>query len=490
MKIGRNDPCPCGSGKKYKKCCGADPGDSVDFSLPEECRTGTLLDEYQMLLPAVSLYYEKIVQFDSEGKQLAKAAADFVNTFRPGTPEGVPDSMFLPWLHFDLRFGRSGMTLCERFLESSTIRKLLEPGPTLLRHMADSYSAFHHVFKVEKDWMLFRELGTGKEWRVRRVAEPFRLETQKGAVWYVRLVGIPEEAYIFSAPYVFHPQARRGIEKAVKEQMDELREKLDQDLPAEVLFSEMCKMLVPFWAGYFTEESGWEGAEPDREASSGAVLPQMLNTDGEPLRFCKVYFSLLQREGLKEKLSSIKSFDYDDRAGVWTWFKKGNRKVSSLPTTVLGTLSLKRKYLIGETNSEERALKLATKLKKELEGFVSFEKMEAKDLDSLPPVSEKKRQKMEKEQQELYANPEVRELVRQQMEDYYHKDWMVHGIPALGGKTPLEAVKTAAGRRKVEELLDDLDRFQDTRPDDLGRVDVDGLRARLGIPRKGKGQQG
>ena len=23
QKIGRNDPCPCGSGKKFKKCCGA-----------------------------------------------------------------------------------------------------------------------------------------------------------------------------------------------------------------------------------------------------------------------------------------------------------------------------------------------------------------------------------------------------------------------------------------------------------------------------------
>ena len=22
MKVGRNDPCPCGSGKKYKNCCG------------------------------------------------------------------------------------------------------------------------------------------------------------------------------------------------------------------------------------------------------------------------------------------------------------------------------------------------------------------------------------------------------------------------------------------------------------------------------------
>lgn len=26
MKIGRNDPCPCGSGKKSKKCCAAVAG--------------------------------------------------------------------------------------------------------------------------------------------------------------------------------------------------------------------------------------------------------------------------------------------------------------------------------------------------------------------------------------------------------------------------------------------------------------------------------
>ena len=24
VKIGRNDPCPCGSGRKYKLCCGKD----------------------------------------------------------------------------------------------------------------------------------------------------------------------------------------------------------------------------------------------------------------------------------------------------------------------------------------------------------------------------------------------------------------------------------------------------------------------------------
>ena len=24
QQVGRNDPCPCGSGKKFKKCCGAE----------------------------------------------------------------------------------------------------------------------------------------------------------------------------------------------------------------------------------------------------------------------------------------------------------------------------------------------------------------------------------------------------------------------------------------------------------------------------------
>ena len=29
-KVGPNDPCPCGSGKKYKNCCGAGNGVQAD----------------------------------------------------------------------------------------------------------------------------------------------------------------------------------------------------------------------------------------------------------------------------------------------------------------------------------------------------------------------------------------------------------------------------------------------------------------------------
>ena len=32
-KIGRNDPCPCGSGRKVKKCCGVDVARA--YSIPD-----------------------------------------------------------------------------------------------------------------------------------------------------------------------------------------------------------------------------------------------------------------------------------------------------------------------------------------------------------------------------------------------------------------------------------------------------------------------
>ena len=35
-KVGRNDPCPCGSGKKYKNCCGAVNGENAN---PAENKT-------------------------------------------------------------------------------------------------------------------------------------------------------------------------------------------------------------------------------------------------------------------------------------------------------------------------------------------------------------------------------------------------------------------------------------------------------------------
>lgn len=34
MKIGRNDPCPCGSGQKYKKCCFRHEKEPLNTNVP------------------------------------------------------------------------------------------------------------------------------------------------------------------------------------------------------------------------------------------------------------------------------------------------------------------------------------------------------------------------------------------------------------------------------------------------------------------------
>ncbi len=47
MKIGRNDPCPCGSGNKFKKCC-KDPK-KFQPAAPEKLATVTLSSEVEKL---------------------------------------------------------------------------------------------------------------------------------------------------------------------------------------------------------------------------------------------------------------------------------------------------------------------------------------------------------------------------------------------------------------------------------------------------------
>lgn len=43
-EVGRNDPCPCGSGKKYKKCCGLKEGMAKHSATVLGSSTGKLFE--------------------------------------------------------------------------------------------------------------------------------------------------------------------------------------------------------------------------------------------------------------------------------------------------------------------------------------------------------------------------------------------------------------------------------------------------------------
>ncbi|MHB1871662.1 MAG: MbcA/ParS/Xre antitoxin family protein [Steroidobacteraceae bacterium] len=81
----------------------------------------------------------------------------------------------------------------------------------------------------------------------------------------------------------------------------------------------------------------------------------------------------------------------------------------------------------------------------------------------------------------LMTHPEVRAKINEMISGH-HERWVDEKIPALGGRTPLEAMQTSGGRERVETLLIDMER-RSTRIS--GAPDAEmfrRLRERLGLP--------
>ncbi|MDD5147799.1 MAG: DUF5677 domain-containing protein [Candidatus Daviesbacteria bacterium] len=68
MKIGRNDPCPCGSGKKYKKCC---LGKDKEPKVISIFNSGTKLGEFT---PFILKKSSKLFKYNNELRKIADEA--------------------------------------------------------------------------------------------------------------------------------------------------------------------------------------------------------------------------------------------------------------------------------------------------------------------------------------------------------------------------------------------------------------------------------
>ena len=79
-------------------------------------------------------------------------------------------------------------------------------------------------------------------------------------------------------------------------------------------------------------------------------------------------------------------------------------------------------------------------------------------------------------------HPEVREHVSELISRHWD-GWIDQAIPALGGKTPREAVKSPDGREAVDALLKDAerDRGQDSLTAEANRKDAHKVRESLGL---------
>jgi hypothetical protein len=490
-KPGRNEPCPCGSGKKFKKCCGFDltlTGQELFAPMPDDFKTGTKIDFYFDIFRAAMLYAETLKTSPKFGSELRRSCRDFEDRFKPGTGRGLTDSFYLNWFIFDNRFGVDQRTIIERMMEEKNFHLMKDAVKFAARELADSYATCYQVKEMRKKDIIFEELVTGLRWIAHRVGDTCEEDVKPEQIWHARFVGSQEGAYYFGQPFVFEPEAKGDFIKITGMLIKNFKEYASTRSLKFVIPRDAFKAGISFWAEYLHRSFTGTVAELDTELRNEVTSPFVSTTDGEKIRFSVVIFKVITEAGLCDKLSGMRGLEYDAQGSHWVWLKKGNRRIKSWDNTILGHIFIRGNKLIGEVNSLERALRLKNKLSVGLGKMVVFDHIDSKDFAAMPQPSKEDLRRFEEEQRRIHSDPEVRETLLQKQKEYYLKDWISSRIPALNNKTPLQAVKTKEGQLQLEVLINRMEEMDSAQPDYLPTMDMNFLRQKLGLPLAVRGE--
>jgi hypothetical protein len=202
-------------------------------------------------------------------------------------------------------------------------------------------------------------------------------------------------------------------------------------------------------------------------------MPEMQNTDGEPLVLQKLVFDI---DSPQAAFDALKHLDFDTpesellkearrdaqgqlREVALCWKKAGNEKHPDWTNTILGHIEIKDRRMLVQVNSESRA-DLFRGIVQQLLGTAARYRL-ADVLSADKAIVEARAGGASRHatagQDELMQSPEVAAHLAQMLERHY-EHWVEEAIPALGGKTPLDAIKDSSGREKVEALIRQFER--------------------------------
>ena len=487
-KIGRNLPCPCGSGKKFKRCCGGNVSSNMEdivASMPDDFVTGTKFDFYFDIYRSVVLYSEGLKSDPKLGTNLRRVCRDFEERFKPGTEYGLPDSFYFNWFLFDNRFGIDQCTVIEKLMGEGIFKESTGEVRQALIELSESYATCYEIKKNCGNRICFQELVTGREWAVSRVGDSVEDDAKPGDIWHARFVGPDKDAYYFGQPFVFENEAKRNFVKIIKGIISTFEKyastrSLEFKIPRDAF-----KGAIRFWAEYL-----YKGTlmHLNKDILSEEILPNkgtkpvLCTTDGEKVRFSEVIFNILDKGMVRNKLSRLKGVDYDNENDCWIWSKKGNRRMKSWENTILGWIHIKGESIVGTANSLERAIKLKNKLSRRLGKLVSFERINSKDHAAMPKPSPEEMRKFSEKQRRINTNPEIRKALILKQKEYYLKDWISSKIPDLDGRTPRQAAKTKEGRLQLEVLINRMEGMESAKPDYVPKMDMNFLRDSFDLP--------
>ncbi len=477
---GRNDRCPCGSGKKYKQCCLRKSGEEREFA---RRRYRELEGD---LIPKLAHYARDRFNpkdYDRALKVFAKGLFD------GDIPEDDPDffGMFMPWIGSiwtpselsgpEADYPRPTVAAAYLAEQEKNLRE--DQTGFLLALMRARYS-FYQVRRVEPGpALLLRDTILGGEVEVAEVAATEN--ARPGDILFSRVLRFPDANILMGAGMIPLPPEYLGHILELREDVSKVKK--SRGIPDEIL---LLLMDAFFRETYFRMRKSVENPLP----------PQLCNTDGDPLMFCKATFDLkvtveaafprLASLCFERTLEDIRDDAARDPSGAicrleFSWLKKGNQKMKSWTSTVMGALVLEPGKITAEVNSEKRAKKIRQEIEKRMGQDAAFV-----GLTLQSPESARKNMKGGlagkplAPDRELQESPEVREAMAH-MATKQWESWFDEKIPALGGLTPRQAAKIPEGRELLEALLYQYERNSERGGNNLLKPDVPALRHKLGL---------
>lgn len=456
--LDRNLPCPCGSGKKYKKCCFIS-----DWEQEQEYLKAREI--YDFIWPELLGIIEH-----ANVKSIVDSWREFTDDKKSAPDPDDPDYyLFVHWAAFQMRLehGRKKKsqpenvrTLALIFLEEQ--RETLEEDEIeFLERSFQTALSCHEVKQVKPGiGLTLRDIMT--EDTVFVCEKSASLTVEVGDMLFAAVLKLPSVNMMLGCGTTLIPSEYKTAFLELRKELLELEDPITRDTLTD-------QDMILLWA-----------YRDFREEIMNQEAPVMQNTDGDPFLFHTLKFKLnMPPEDAVRKLSplctTIKTKDLLDdierdksgsfKSAEFPWTKKGNKQHQHWDNTVLGHIRIARKELIIEVNSEKRAETIRKRVEKLLGMGVQHKGTVISDPSS-PKFKAEQMRKNEKnmeslsgdEMRELMENdPAIREIADQEMRKHC-EIWLEMKIPALKNLTPREAVQDKDLREAVDGLLLQMER--------------------------------
>jgi hypothetical protein len=444
-QAGRNDPCPCGSGKKYKKC-----------HLDADRASGNVASKIETVHEMDFRLVMDIGRFASRhfGSEWTGPIDDDI-----GKDEALLQ-LFPPWSAWTCVAG--GRRVADRFRDEN--ESLLSPRERdWMTAQSRAWLSIWEVTGVAPGSVQVRDLLTGERRSVHEEQGSRSLVVRDTVL--VRMIDFEGIAY-FGGLYgrSLSPAEAQDVLVAVRTKLRSRK----KDITVEQLRNPIIgRFMIDRWRDAV--------AEGDARAARPPILQ---NTDGDTLLFVTESFRIdaATRPEIEKRLAAMEDVDQvriDGKESEIVFAVAGNRVNKSWENTVIGRVLVTGQTLQIETNSEKRADALGRRVRDACAGLLHDPKRKRQDPSSLRKTSPgKARPPGKKSAQEV--------AILREMKDRHYSAWIDTPIPALDHKTPRAAMRSARLRDRLDLLLRDIE-YTENRLPESERHDFGQIRRELGL---------